>query len=60
MKEDHLKDQTNRPQGSAYSSSEASASLSPPDPLTSMTESSSQSNLTGESLTPGKKTLKEL
>ena len=60
MKEDHKKDQTLRPQANAYSSHDGSASLSPPNLMTSMTEETNQSNNVGQTLTPTKKTTKEL
>ncbi len=60
MDKDHKKDQTADPKGSAYSSSEASGSLAPPNLLTSMVELTASSSQVGETLTPSKKTLKEL
>ncbi|MDA9774335.1 hypothetical protein N9B82_05200 [Saprospiraceae bacterium] len=60
MKENIQKDQTHRAQGSAHSAGETSASLTPPNFQTSMLQSTTQSNQLGETLTPSKKTTKEL
>jgi len=60
MDKDHKKDQTTDPKGSANSSNEASESLAPPNLLTSMTELTDSASQVGETLTPSKKTLKEL